>query len=312
MSTLSSMWSSQSSGERRIEHDPGRQPCSRMSSMVRSTCSLASGWKVIQVAPALAKSGTIRSTGFTIRCTSIGAVTPCLAQRLADQRPDREVRHVVVVHHVEMDDVGAGRRARRAPRRRAARNRPTGSTGRSTAAAWMGSLAGFGNSTGRRRLHPGSAIVSTLQDAARCSRGLEHRLRQAVRDQLVRVILAHEPAIRERDLGIGRAGSHAEHLVGVGQPARGRPRASTARRRAGRSACAAWPRARRTRAPPMRARRRCAARIARDAGQAAAMHRRRELDLRRTGASGLADRRRRRAAPRAPNRGEIPGCLPSL
>ena len=26
-------------------------------------------------APALAKSGTMRSTGFTIRCTSIGALT---------------------------------------------------------------------------------------------------------------------------------------------------------------------------------------------------------------------------------------------
>jgi hypothetical protein len=32
-----------------------------------------------------------------------------LAQRLADQRPDREVRDVVVVHHVEVDPVGAGR-----------------------------------------------------------------------------------------------------------------------------------------------------------------------------------------------------------
>src|SRR5690606_8726366 len=32
-----------------------------------------------------------------------------LAQRLADQWADREVRHVVVVHHVEMHEVGAGR-----------------------------------------------------------------------------------------------------------------------------------------------------------------------------------------------------------
>ena len=31
-----------------------------------------------------------------------------LAQRLADQRPDREVGHVVVVHDVEVDEVGAG------------------------------------------------------------------------------------------------------------------------------------------------------------------------------------------------------------
>ena len=34
----------------------------------------ASGWKVTIAAPAFAKSGMIRSTGFTIRCTSIGIV----------------------------------------------------------------------------------------------------------------------------------------------------------------------------------------------------------------------------------------------
>ena len=77
--------------------------------MVRSTCSLASGWKLISVAPALAKSGTMRSTGLTIRCTSIGAVHAVLAQRLAHQRADGQVRHVVVVHHVEVHPVGAGR-----------------------------------------------------------------------------------------------------------------------------------------------------------------------------------------------------------
>ena len=46
--------------------------------MVRSTCSVASGWNEMYVAPALAKSGTMRSTGFTMRCTSIGAVMPSL------------------------------------------------------------------------------------------------------------------------------------------------------------------------------------------------------------------------------------------
>ena len=35
-----------------------------------------------------------------------------LAQGLADERPDREVRDVVVVHHVEVDPVGAGREHR--------------------------------------------------------------------------------------------------------------------------------------------------------------------------------------------------------
>ena len=54
------------------------QPESLIRPMVRSTCSLASGWKLMPVAPALAKSGTMRSTGFTIRCTSIGALMPYL------------------------------------------------------------------------------------------------------------------------------------------------------------------------------------------------------------------------------------------
>ena len=31
-----------------------------------------------------------------------------LAQRLADQRADREIRHIMIVHHVEMHDVRAG------------------------------------------------------------------------------------------------------------------------------------------------------------------------------------------------------------
>ena len=42
--------------------------------MVRSTCAEASGWKLMIDAPACAKSGTMRSTGETIRCTSIGTV----------------------------------------------------------------------------------------------------------------------------------------------------------------------------------------------------------------------------------------------
>ena len=33
---------------------------------------------------------------------------PVLAQRGADQRTDGEVRHVMVVHHVEMDPISAG------------------------------------------------------------------------------------------------------------------------------------------------------------------------------------------------------------
>ena len=59
-------------------------------------------------APALAKSGTMRSTGFTMRCTSIGAVH---SGRIASHTSgtDREIGHVMVVHHVEVHQVGARR-----------------------------------------------------------------------------------------------------------------------------------------------------------------------------------------------------------
>ena len=87
-------------------------------------------------APACAKSGTMRSTGFTIRCTSIGTLR---CGRIASHTsgPDREVGNVMVVHHVEVDEVGAGGDDRRAPPRRGARNRRTGCAGRcGTVGAW--------------------------------------------------------------------------------------------------------------------------------------------------------------------------------
>ncbi len=61
----------------------------------------------MMLAPALTKSGMMRSTGLTIRCTSIGAVVHG-RMRLADQRADGQVGHIMVVHHVEVDPVGAG------------------------------------------------------------------------------------------------------------------------------------------------------------------------------------------------------------
>ena len=73
-SSLSIVWSSQSSGVAGLNTSPALQPHSRMSPIVRSTCSDASGWKLTIAAPAFAKSGMMRSTGFTIRCTSIGIV----------------------------------------------------------------------------------------------------------------------------------------------------------------------------------------------------------------------------------------------
>ncbi len=34
---------------------------------------------------------------------------PCLRSEVQHQRTDRQIRHVVIVHHVEVDQVGAGR-----------------------------------------------------------------------------------------------------------------------------------------------------------------------------------------------------------
>ena len=74
MSSLSITCISQSSGVAGLNTRPAVQPDSRMRPIVRSTCSEASGWNVMFAAPAFAKSGTMRSTGLTIRCTSIGTL----------------------------------------------------------------------------------------------------------------------------------------------------------------------------------------------------------------------------------------------
>ena len=84
-STRSSSGSTQSStstGVPGLSTRPALQPSDLISWMVRCTCFEASGWKLMMLAPASAKSGTMRSTGSTIRCTSIGAVTPCLRSAL--------------------------------------------------------------------------------------------------------------------------------------------------------------------------------------------------------------------------------------
>jgi hypothetical protein len=72
-SSWSMTCSRQASGVAGLNTRPALQPCSLMRAMVRSTCSEASGWNEMMFAPALAKSGTRRSTGFTIRWTSISA-----------------------------------------------------------------------------------------------------------------------------------------------------------------------------------------------------------------------------------------------
>ncbi len=55
---------------------PALQPSALISCSVRSTCVLASGWKLIRSAPALANCCASASTGEIIRCTSMGTGVP--------------------------------------------------------------------------------------------------------------------------------------------------------------------------------------------------------------------------------------------
>src|SRR5438094_758266 len=80
-SSFSSVWSSQTSGVAGLNARPALQPCSRMSESVRSMWSDASGWKLMMFAPALAKSPTSRSTGFTITLRNTGSVAAQLISR---------------------------------------------------------------------------------------------------------------------------------------------------------------------------------------------------------------------------------------
>jgi hypothetical protein len=72
-STLSMTYSSTSSGSGRVEHQPGLAAFG-LDELQRAVHmgGLASGWKVMMSAPALAKASASASTGCTIRCTSIG------------------------------------------------------------------------------------------------------------------------------------------------------------------------------------------------------------------------------------------------
>ena len=87
---------------------PALQPQSRMSESVRSTCSDASGWNEMMLAPGL---GEIRDDAIDGLHHQVHIDRCCrhAPHRLTDHRSDGEVGHVVVVHHVEVDDVRAGR-----------------------------------------------------------------------------------------------------------------------------------------------------------------------------------------------------------
>ena len=65
------------------------------------------GMEVMILAPALAKSGMMRSTGLTMRLTSMGAVCT-RPYRFADQRTDGQIGNVMIVHHVKVNPVRSG------------------------------------------------------------------------------------------------------------------------------------------------------------------------------------------------------------
>ena len=89
---------------------PARQPSSRIAARVRLACGVASSWKVIESAPASANSSIWRSGASIIRWTSTTppASWTWSAIEPSDQRPDRDRRDEVAVHHVEVDHPRAG------------------------------------------------------------------------------------------------------------------------------------------------------------------------------------------------------------
>ena len=109
---------------------PARQPSSRIARRVRLACGVASSWKVIESAPALANSAIWRSGASIIRCTSTAPPAAWTWSAIAaeDQRPDRDRRHEMAVHHVEVDHPRPGVHHLLDLRAEPARSRPRGST----------------------------------------------------------------------------------------------------------------------------------------------------------------------------------------
>ena len=89
---------------------PARQPSSRIAFSVRLTCGVASSWKVIESAPALANSSMwrVRALDHQVDVDGAARVVDLVGDRARDQRPDRDRRDEVAVHHVDVDHPRAG------------------------------------------------------------------------------------------------------------------------------------------------------------------------------------------------------------
>ena len=86
---------------------PAFLPSARIACSERCRCGPASTCTVMMSAPALAKASRCGSHGAIIRCTS-SIFCVMRPDRLHHIRPERDDRHEMAVHDVEMDPVGAG------------------------------------------------------------------------------------------------------------------------------------------------------------------------------------------------------------
>ena len=146
-----------------------------------------------------------------------------LAQRLAHQRADGEIRHVVIVHHVEVDQVGAGSEHRL--HFLAEAREVGGEDGRSDPGrSWNGTFVHFLASTSCRARRAATSYAARICRVFSSATFIIDSGRP-LRDQLVGMILIHEAAIGLRDLGVGRRARHAQHFVGLGDAIDRGPRA---------------------------------------------------------------------------------------
>ena len=85
---------------------PARQPSSLIALSVRLMCGVASAWKVIESAPALANSSmcSVGALDHQVDVDRAAGLVDLVRDRARDQRPDRDRGDEVAVHHVDVDD----------------------------------------------------------------------------------------------------------------------------------------------------------------------------------------------------------------
>ena len=112
MSSWSRTWSSTPTGVAGFNTSPHLQPCSRTSCSERVHVLARLGMERDVRGPRRREisDDPIHRLHHQVHVDT--GVHPVVAKRFADQRADRQIRDVMVVHHVEVDHVGAGREHR--------------------------------------------------------------------------------------------------------------------------------------------------------------------------------------------------------